>query len=373
MKNLSYKNILIGSLQPWFSPLVNPHYLTLELSRLQNQITFLEARRIGKLFSPRGAQSATRFHNLAPKTLTLRRFYVSPRISGTRLLKSLGLTIVRRILGKSYDPQIIISFDPVFDVVQETYPNALKIYYCADYLSANRVMADAEKRLLSACDIVIAASGRLFDELRMKHSCVRYVPHGVDLLPQYEDEKLEAHIAKLFAPFNNRPIFGFLGHISQNVDFDLIRYLARQNANCIVALVGLQAANVSRKVESLPRNVVCPGYVPSVGIKYCLKHFDVGLVPYIRSEYVLRSHPIKIMQYVAAGLPVVSTTVGEDFTGNGFVYQCGSYEEFSEMVRVAHEENCPESAERRVRYAKQHSWRSRVEEIDRIIEQGNVQ
>ena len=367
MKHLTHKNILIGSLQPWNSPLVSKHYIAMELTKVHNNITFAHTRRMRKMIFPSRDSNRFTFHNMSPDRLTLARLYLSPRFTHGKVVQSLSAQMVRTVLGRAYYPDIIISFDPVFHLLNVTYPNALKIYYCADHLATNTVVADAEVRLLSACDIVIAASRRLCEDLSVRHGYVNYLPHGVDLLSEYRDDILEARIDNVFAPFRNRVVLGFLGNIGESVDFELINYVARRKPDCVIVLVGLQAASISERVKSLARNVVCPGPVPSIGIKYCLKHFDVGIVPYVRSKYISRSNPIKIMQYVAAGIPVVSTNVEEVCSGNGFVYHCNNYEEFSETVRIAHETNSAELIRERIQYGKNHSWERRIEELDRMI------
>ena len=347
--------------------MVSKHHVALELTKFHNNITFAHTRRMRKMIFPSRDSTRFTFHNMVPDRLTLARLYLSPRLSHGKVVESLSAQIIRTVLGRAYYPDIIILFDPVFHLLNVTYRNALKIYYCADHLSTKRVVADAEVRLLSGCDMVVAASRRLWEDLRIRHPYVNYLPHGVNLLPEYKDDILEARIDKIFAPFRNKVVVGFLGHIGRNVDFDLINYVAERNPEFVIVLVGLQAASISERIKSLERNVICPGPVPSIGIKYCLKHFDVGIVPYVGSKYISRSNPIKIMQYVAAGIPVVSTHVEEVWSGNGFVYHCDNYEEFSESVRIAHERNCPELIRQRIEYGKEQSWERRVEELDKMI------
>jgi len=368
MEHLSNKDILIGSIQSWDFALLSKHYLTLELAKLQNNITFVHNQRISKILFPDAKSNAFTFHNLMPDTLTLSELYLSPRLARSRLLQSIAMTFIRRTLGSTYYPDVIFSFDPVFYVLHEMYPDAVKIYYCVDYLTGKTVKANAEQRLLSVSDIVIVSSSRLYEHLRTKHSNVHYIPHGVNLLTEYHDELLNQHIDQLFPQKNNKPVFGFLGHINDRVDFDLIDFIARRNPQCTIVLIGTQAPRIVHKLRQLPTNVFYPGPVPARGIKYCLGHFDVGIVPYICSEFNLMSHPIKLLQYISAGLPVVCTTVGEDFTQSKFIYECSGYDEFNRKVVEAYELNSGDLGKERLRYAQEHSWESRTKQISQIIE-----
>jgi len=348
--------------------LLSKHYLTLELAKLQNNITFVHNQRILKILFPDAKSNAFAFHNLMPDTLTLSQLYLTPRLTRSRLLQSIAMTFIRRTLGSTYYPDLIVSFDPVFHFLHEMYPDAVKIYYCADYLTSKALKANAEQRLLSVSDLVIVSSSRLFDDLRTKHSNVHYIPHGVNPLKEHHNEVLKQEIDQLFSHNKNKPVFGFLGYINHRIDFDLINYIATTNPNCMIALVGMQAPSIAHKVRRLPRNVFYPGPVPTVGIKYCLEHFDVGIVPYTSSKFNLMSHPIKLLQYIGAGLPVVSTKVGEDFEENTFVDNAANYEEFNRKVMLAFENNSDDLIKKRIRYGEKHSWKSRLEDIDRVID-----
>ncbi|MFQ5823664.1 MAG: glycosyltransferase [bacterium] len=368
MKYLSNKNILIASIQPWHSPLISKHFVTLELAKLQNNIVFITLYRIIKdRFNYRYLKQF-KFHDIEPARVNIREVCVPPGFLRNQILYWATTKLIRQALGYNYYPEIVISFDPQFYILNKIFPDALKIYFCVDYLVNNEIMAQAEDKMLSTSDLVITASRRIYDDLRMKHSNVNYIPHGVNLLEDYEDHPLKNRIDRWFEEQTNRPIFGFVGYVSININLALIEYIARKNPTSMIALIGLQAPDVAKKLAKLPSNVFWPGPVPSIGVKYCLDHFDVGIVPYIRSRYILRTNPIKILQYIASGLPVVTTEVGEDFTESNFVIYCANAEEFNQNLKIAFENNSTKLIQQRIRYGKENSWRKRAELLDQIIE-----
>ena len=190
----------------------------------------------------------------------------------------------------------------------------------------------------------------------------------MSLLEDYEDGTLENKIEKWFVAKKTRPVFGLLGNLSSGIDFDLINYVATKNPNSLIALVGPVSSKTKKIINKLPSNVFCPGPVPAIGVKYCLRNFDVGMVPFLYTHFNSRRNPIKITQYIATGIPVVSTIVGEDIADSRFVYQCGTAQEFSEKLLIAYENNSEAIREERIYWGERNSWRRRIEFLDQIIE-----
>lgn len=368
MKNISNKNILVASMQPWHSPMISKHFITLELAKLQNNIVFVSLHRIIKDQFNNRYSGHFKYHDIKPDRVKVKKLKVLPGFLQYRLLYRVTKKIIHQTLGHTYYPDIIISFDPQFYILDTIFPNALKIYYCSDHLGNNRVMINAEDKILSVSDLIIAASQRLYDDLRKIHSNVNYIPHGVNLLTEYHDKSLKNKIDNWFKNKKNRPVFGFVGYITSNVDFSLIEYIAKKNPTCMIFLIGMQEPQVKSRIAKLPANVFCPGPVPTIGLKYCFEHFDVGIVPYIWSRYISRSNPIKLLQYIACGLPVVTTEVGEDFKTNKFVSQCTNFEEFNQQLILAYNNNSKELIQQRIQYGKENTWWKRIELLDKRIE-----
>lgn len=368
MEFLINKKILIASTQPWFSPLLSKQFIALELSKYCNEIVFASLYRIFKDRSYFKQFENFQFHDIKPQNVTLKVFKLPPGYLKFKVLCTLAKRIFSTSFDSNYQPDVIISFSPVFYLLNDLFPATLRIYYCADHLGNNETMRLAEKKILHNSDMVIAASKQLYDDLRSSHPNVHYLPHGVNILSDNHDERLREQVAEWFNCTPHKPIFGFVGYVSESLDFDLICYIAQQNPGAIIALVGHHADGVKKKIANLPSNVICPGPIPTEGLKYCLQHFDVGIVPYVNSRYILRTNPTKILQYISCGLPVVTTEVGEDFSQNKFVYVAKSHMEFNKLIQVAMANDSSELFEERVRYGQENSWDARVKFMDRLVD-----
>jgi len=128
------------------------------------------------------------------------------------------------------------------------------------------------------------------------------------------------------------PRVGYFGLLrDHSVDFALINELAKALPEVSVVLVGRSQANLS-VLEKLP-NVYLMGVQPHERIPEFGRGFDVALLPLLNNEFARYQTPIKLKEYLALGLPIVSTgllTV-EDYSDHIRIARSSS--EFVAMVR----------------------------------------
>jgi glycosyltransferase involved in cell wall biosynthesis len=190
---------------------------------------------------------------------------------------------------------------------------AFTVYYCIDEWShfsnlPKEKIVEMETDLCRRSDIVFATATRLLERRAHLNPETHLALHGVDqqhfakaLLPE---TKIADDIAKL-----PRPILGFIGLIQDWVDLELIRYLAEKRKDWTIVLVGKSLVDLSR-VTGLP-NVHILGRKPYESLHEYCKGFDLGLIPFVKNELTLNVNPIKLREYLSAGLPVVSTDIPE--------------------------------------------------------------
>lgn len=187
------------------------------------------------------------------------------------------------------------------------------VYYCIDEwshfsnLPKEKIVA-METDLCRRSDIVFATATRLLERRAHLNPETHLALHGVD----------QAHFAKALDPSTvvadeiaklPRPILGFIGLIQDWVDLELIRYLAEKRKDWTIVLVGKSLVDLSR-VQGLP-NVHLLGRKPYESLHTYCKGFDLGLIPFVKNELTLNVNPIKLREYLSAGLPVVSTDIPE--------------------------------------------------------------
>jgi glycosyltransferase involved in cell wall biosynthesis len=161
-----------------------------------------------------------------------------------------------------------------------------------------------------------------------------------------------------------KPVIGFFGLVAEWVDQEALAAIARANPNGSVVLIGKTMPDVD---DSLLRSI--PN-IHFLGRKkydelpgYC-RGFDVALLPFKNNELTLNANPLKVREYLAAGLPVVATDLPEVTR----LKQCRIAKKPADYVRhVAEALKDPGPKRERADRIFQDSWDSRVEEIRRHV------
>ncbi len=205
-------------------------------------------------------------------------------------------------------------FNPAASLIAGSLGEEQLIYYCVDEYTAfqgvaTQALTDLENGLLRAANLVIVSAERLYNSKSQVNPRTVLVRHGVDydhfktaLDPQTE---VPEEIARL-----PRPRIGYFGLMSADwVDVDLLASVARRFPDSSLVLLGKVAMDLSA-LQRLP-NVHLLGRKPYACLPAFCKGFDVALIPFPISEVTLNANPLKAREYLAAGLPVVSTPIPE--------------------------------------------------------------
>ena len=162
----------------------------------------------------------------------------------------------------------------------------------------------AEQELLEAADVVLYVNRDLMDEdLPVAGDRAVFLDHAVDLdhFVRRARSELPADLAAI-----PEPRVGFFGSLDDyRIDMDLIERVAREIPDAHVVLVGAATSSMKR-FEALD-NVHWLGPKPYEEVPAYGSGFDVALMPYLRNEWTRHINPIKSREYLALGMPVVTT------------------------------------------------------------------
>ncbi len=105
-------------------------------------------------------------------------------------------------------------------------------------------------------------------------------------------------------------VAGYVGVIDERLDLDLISDLAERLPDWEIRMVGPVAKISPESLPSAP-NITYLGHQPYERLPELMGGFQVALMPFALNEATRSISPTKTLEYLAAGLPVVSTRVAD--------------------------------------------------------------
>jgi glycosyltransferase involved in cell wall biosynthesis len=258
-------------------------------------------------------------------------------------------------------------FNPAAAVLARRLGEETLIYQCVDEYSAfsgvaGQAILDLEADLLRRADLVIVSADKLYESKSRYNPRTVTVRHGVDF--EHFRKALDpatvvpAEIASL-----PRPVIGFFGLIADWVDVELMAEVAKKFASGSLVVLGKSTTDVS-VLKGLP-NVHLLGRKPYAELPAYCKGFDVALNPFRINELTLNANPLKVREYLAAGLQVVATNIPE-VAMLGTCRVADTPEQFLHEVEEALKTPGPraEISER----VRSEGWDARLREIEKHLE-----
>jgi glycosyltransferase involved in cell wall biosynthesis len=249
---------------------------------------------------------------------------------------------------------------------------SLMVYDCMDELSAFRgappALLDWEKTLLSQVDLVFTGGQSLYEAKRDRHARVHAFPSSIDWrhfaqARQRPDEPAD----QVDIP---GPKLGFFGVLDERFDAELLGELATRRPDWHFVLLG---PVVKIAPESLPQlaNIHYLGMKSYDELPRYVAHWDVALLPFALNESTRFISPTKTPEYLAAGLPVVSTPIRDvvrPYGDEGLVHIATTAAEFEQAIENALEtRSCPKRLGTADKFLARTSWDKTWESMRRLM------
>jgi len=246
----------------------------------------------------------------------------------------------------------------------------LTIYDCMDelsaFLGAPASLLDKEKALLTRADLVFTGGISLFEAKQDRHANVFAFPSSIDYRHFEPARHNLAEPADLQAI--KGPRIGFCGVIDERMDLDLLRSIANNRPDWQFVLLG---PVVKINHASLPQgpNLHYLGMKSYKELPAYFSHWDVAIMPFAINEATRYISPTKTPEYLAAGLPVVSTPiqdVSRTYGGWAPVIIADSPQAFEEAIEKMLTQ--PDDWTAVDEYLLANSWDTTWEEMSRIMQ-----
>ena len=305
-----------------------------------------------------------------------------------RWLKAYG----RRLLGSELD-LVLAPFEPAQRVVcydsPDQYPlvgtlgEDISVYLAIDDRTVTvrgepiAGEQEAERELLGRVDRVICVSEPLAITLRARAPSKRDLP--IDVLSNGYDERLFAPKRSWDEPVDlakvPRPRILITGHISERVDWDGIAaaaalrptwswiFVGPADDGMAGRIAGIQAATGARMFLHPP--------VPYETVPAWIAHCDACAVPYRLNNFTRASSPLKAIEYLGIGAPVLSTEIPSLIAlGDAIIWvREGEGTSYVEALDALTEQGCSaKAAERRYSSVRNETWAHKARTFYQLLE-----
>lgn len=224
-----------------------------------------------------------------------------------------------------------------------------------------------EAATIARVDVALFTSRKNLERKQHLNPCSHYLPQGAPTMG--------AAVQVPTAPPPDLPKGSgfnlcYWGTIdSESVDIDLIDRLASKHQEWQFVFIGpILKANESQFMRLRRfRNIVFLGNKAREQRWHYFQHSDVGLLCARMTRKETQASQLKVLEYIAGGLPVVSIPVEEYSDMPGMVYVACNPEQWEAAILTAVKENSSEAAEKRRLYSLENSWDQRVARLSDIL------
>ena len=226
---------------------------------------------------------------------------------------------------------------------------------------------DDDKDLMARANIVFASSPSLCEKKEQEHSNVHSCPSAINH-PHFKQARL-----KLTAPDDQinipHPRIGFYGNVDEKLNTHLISEMAKLRPDFHFIILG--PCSNSKQLPKAP-NIHYLGQKDYYSLPLYLAGWDCTMMPYHTDESTQYMYPAKILEFIAAGKPVVSTMLKDivnPYVTRRLIHVAEDSIAFIQAIEAAMEDKKnPEWIDRVDHFLKDHSWDQTFSRMAKIEE-----
>jgi teichuronic acid biosynthesis glycosyltransferase TuaH len=254
---------------------------------------------------------------------------------------------------------------------------AVRVYYETDDFVAGAALLGSSERHAARCraqnvrrsDVVLGITDALTRDLADGRALAATLPNGTD--HQHfaaTTDRSAATPVELPAP-----IAGLVGQLNDRLDLDMLEAVADLQVSLLLVGPRHEASpGTTARLDALidRSHVQWIDRRPFDELPALLAAIHVGLTPYVDTAFNRASFPLKTLEYLAAGLPVVSTDLpSARALDTDLLMLATSPAEFAKTTAHALEQPAdPDLVARRRAFAARHGWDARAEQLRRIVD-----
>lgn len=293
---------------------------------------------------------------------------------GNPLTQSTYSQLLREFLyEESFESPVLWLYTPLGLDFTETIPHSLLVYDVLESLAASKEtppgLVEKEEKLLREADLVLARCTTLYEEKLPFNPRTHLLPSGVEV----DYFASAANPAQFSMPRElmglKRPVIGYYGVIDDRMDLALLAYIAQVRPDWSLVIVG-PISRIGEEDLPVAANIYYPGMKSYDELPIYLAFFNVAIVPFALNEATRYLSPTKVLEYMAAHKPVVSTPLQDVLALYSPIARVGySPADFVEQIEIALQGKSEEQRAGEDRLLALYTWDSLAGWVHRLIEE----
>lgn len=280
------------------------------------------------------------------------------RMAGTSGEK-LWITYAAAMLRQTLPPDFFaVVSNPFWEALTERLESACLIYDCLDHCSIHTkscyapAVAEREQHLAARSELILAVSRKLTEFWQARYpQKTFFLPNGCP------DSWLEMERRQPL-----RPLAGFLGALYEWIDYSLLEQVVEALPEVPFEFTGPVRDRKSIAALRQMTNVEFRTAVPFCRAAEVMSRYSVGLIPFRDDPVAEYSNPLKMYEYLALGIPVVSTLPGEASLPVHVAVGAADF-----IRQVQRQLESPPPAEEMKRAVVSRTWNCIATDLERIL------
>ncbi|KKG11022.1 glycosyltransferase [Methanosarcina sp. 2.H.A.1B.4] len=271
---------------------------------------------------------------------------------------------------KNIKEPVLFYYEPRYStLIGKLQEKMVVLDYIDDKLAFSNVPSWMKKyldNLIEKANLVFVASSYLHNNiLKTRKNDVYLIGNGVDV-DHFKKAMTDIPIPEDIAHIKT-PIVGYIGALSDWVDFDIIKAISQKYLDLSVVLVGPEFPSVKNEIDSLKQypNIFILGMKPYEILPNYIKAFDVCIIPFKINELTLSSNPLKFYEYISSGKNVISINLPEVKQFDHAIYVANNLDEFLHFIPISLNKNV--NIEEVLKITEENTWDRKSEMMIKLI------
>lgn len=245
------------------------------------------------------------------------------------------------------------------------------IYDCMDdhagFHENSFELSKVEEEIIRHSSVVLVSSEFLKKNMLKKHANSIVMLPNAGEYDHFRKEKIESLRTPEDIAGIKKPIIGYYGAIADWLDVELVEKASKAYPEYSFVFIGRVMNKELEELAKQSKNIHLLGEKPYEVLPAYLKAFSVCTIPFLLTDLIKATHPVKFFEYAASGKPIVTTALPELLLYSSVCSLARSHKEYLAFLKAALSEN-QEREKDRMLLAEKNTWEMRGRVLEELIQ-----